>query len=74
LDSKHVIISATISAWPTSFMRNIAKVLGVHPWNISLAMQRHKITNDTCDALWSLSTRKRRIDGCTIITKIDAIA
>jgi hypothetical protein len=37
-------------------------------------MQRHKITHDTGDVFWSLSIRKRRIDGCRVIAKIVAIA
>ncbi len=69
LASKHAIILATINAGPTSFMKNIAKVLGVHPRNISITMQKHKITNDTSDVLCSLSIRKRRTNGCTITTK-----
>lgn len=70
LASKHVILSTTISAGPTSSMRNIAKVLGVHCQNIDIVMQRHNITSDTCDALWSLSVRNRRIDGCTVGAKM----
>ncbi len=54
-------------------MRNIAKVLGVHPRNISITMQKHKITNDTSDVLCLLSIRKRKTDGCTIATKTIAI-
>jgi hypothetical protein len=69
LASKHAIILATINVGTTSFMRNIAKVLGVHPQNISITMQKHKITSDTSDVLCSLSIRKRRTNGCTITTK-----
>ncbi len=37
-------------------------------------MQRCKITSDTSDALWSLSIRKIRVDGCTMGAKIVALA
>jgi hypothetical protein len=70
LASKHVILSTIINVGPTSFMRNIAKVLGVHCQNIDIVMQRRNITSDTCDALWSLFVRNRRIDGCTVGAKI----
>jgi hypothetical protein len=33
-------------------------------------MQRHKITSDRGDVLWSLYIIKRIIDGCTIVAKI----
>jgi hypothetical protein len=70
LASKHVIILATINEGPTSSMRNIAKVLGVQTRNISITMQRCKIISDTCDVLWSLSIRKKRTNGSTIVAKI----
>ncbi len=73
LASKHAIISTTISVWPTSFMRNIAKVLGVYPWNISIVMQRRKITSDASDVVWSSSIRKKRTNGCTIVAKIATV-
>jgi hypothetical protein len=73
LASKHAILSTTITAGPTFSMRNITKVLGVHPRNISIAMQRHKITNDVGDVLWSLSIRRKRTDGCTNVAKTTAL-
>jgi hypothetical protein len=73
LASKHIIY-ATISARPTSSMRNIIKVLGVHPKNISIAMQRCKITNDVSDALWSLFIGRRMIDDCTSSAKTTTLA
>jgi hypothetical protein len=38
LPSKHVILETIINAGPISSMRYIAKVLGVHPQNIAIAM------------------------------------
>jgi hypothetical protein len=70
LVSKHAILSTNVSAWPTSSMRNITKVLGVHCQNIDIAMQRCNITSDTCDVLWSLSVRNKRIDGYIVGAKI----
>lgn len=74
LASKHLIPSVIISAWPTSSIRNIAKVLGVHRKNIEIEMQRCKITSDTSDALWSLPFKKKKVDGCIIATKTTALA
>jgi hypothetical protein len=60
LASKHAILEATINAWLISFMRDIAKVLSVHPWNIAIAMQRCMVNSDSSDALWSwLSIKKK---------------
>jgi hypothetical protein len=40
LASKHCILATTISASPTSSIREIAKKLGVHHWNVANAMER----------------------------------
>jgi hypothetical protein len=52
----------------------IAKVLGVHPQSISIAIQRRKIINDVGDVLWSFSIKRRRNNGCTTTTKITNLA
>ncbi len=55
LASKHCILATSISAKPTSSMRNIARVLGVHHRNASNEMERCKVFNDYGAMLWTLS-------------------
>jgi hypothetical protein len=52
----------------------IVRVLGLHPRNIINALERCKIASNSSIPLWSLSVRKRKIDGCTIDVKNVAIA
>ncbi len=37
-------------------------------------MQRCKITSEIGDALWSLSFKKKKVDGCTVATKTTTFA
>jgi hypothetical protein len=55
-------------------MSGIIRVLGLHLRNIINALERHMITSNSCIPLWSLSIRKRKIDGCTIDVKNVTIA
>jgi hypothetical protein len=55
-------------------MSGIVRVLGLNPINIVNALERHKIANNSSIPLWSLSVRKRKIDGFTIDVKNVAIA
>jgi hypothetical protein len=46
LTTKHCILATNISARPTSSTRDIARVLGVHHYNVSNAMERPKVFSD----------------------------
>jgi hypothetical protein len=59
LASKHCILEVIVNVRPTSSLKDTTRVLGVHPRNISSAMQRHIVSNDRGDALWSLSVTKK---------------
>jgi hypothetical protein len=55
LGTKHCILATSISARPTSSMRdNIAIILGVHHHNVLNAMERPKVFSDSGAMLWTL--------------------
>jgi hypothetical protein len=74
LVNKHCFISTIICVGPSFSMSGIVRILGLHPINIVNALKSHKITNNSSIPLWSLSVKKRKINGCTIDVKNVAIA
>ncbi len=62
LATKHVLLTMVVSFMGSSLMRSKAQVLGVHPQNIGLAVERRRIMNQSGDFLWNLSLRKKRSD------------
>jgi len=74
LANKHCLIYIIIRVGPSSSMNGIVRVLGLRLRNITNALERHKIANNSSIPLWSLSVKKRKIDGCTIDVKNVAIA
>jgi hypothetical protein len=73
LATKHCIFATSISARPTSSMKDIARVLCVHHCNVSNVMERPKVFSDCGVVLWTLSFQRKRIDGCTNEDKDAAI-
>lgn len=73
LASKHYILVANISAKPTSSMKYIARVLGVHHHDVFNAMERCKVFSDCDVVLWTLSFQKKRADGCINEDKVTTI-
>jgi len=63
LAAKHVLLIVVISAHSSSSTKDVAKTLCVHHRNVSAVISRKKLINDNGFALWSLSMKKKRIDG-----------
>lgn len=69
LITKHAILTTTISAHTTSLIRGVVKTLGVHHKNVMRAISWRMLMDVNCFSLWSLSTRKKRIDGLLGLVK-----
>ncbi len=71
LVAKHCILTIAISTWALS-ISGIAKVLGVHPTNVSTTITRRILMCENGPLLWSFTMRKKRTNGippsiCNII-------
>lgn len=63
LATKHAILDASVSAHRKSSTRELARALGVHHRNISLAIAKRELMHSGGDFLVVLTIRKRRNDG-----------
>jgi len=63
LATKHDILDVFVSAHKKSSMRELARALGVHHCNISLAIAKRELMHSRGDFLVVLTIRKRRNDG-----------
>jgi hypothetical protein len=65
---KHYILTTSISARASS-TRGIGQMLGVHHWNVCVAIVCRTLMCDSGVPLWTLKLRKKRSDGILPSTK-----
>ena len=68
LATKHVLLTAAVSAHNQCSMRGVAKILDVHPRNVILAIARRRVIEDHCFH-WAFTVRRKRSDGISELVK-----
>lgn len=74
LVTKHTILTAAVSSMASTSDRQKARLLGVHPRNVRLAVQRRGSMESSDQIAWTLSVRKRRKDATSESVRLAVIA
>lgn len=65
LVTKHAILTAAVSSGASCSNREKARLLGVHPRNVRMALHRRHAMEACAQIVWTLSVRKQRRDVTT---------
>jgi hypothetical protein len=74
LVTKHAILIAAVNSAASAFGRQKARVLGVHPHNVKVAIQQRSSMGSNLQIVWTLSIRKQRKDATSDSVKAAMIA
>jgi hypothetical protein len=72
---KHAILTTIVNSNKTwSSWRQIARLLNVHPLNVTKAIQHQKLMNSSREFLWTLSIHNKRSNMLSLATKVVVFA